>query len=166
MNEWPKDIIFPSTAKLAKEKKFELYGYGYYTHYLTTKVDEQDGTSGPFGWKKDECTYDSSYFGNNWNESDYSNETWVCYAAPTQAILAKWLREEHGVHILIIPTVTADWTHKTIKVLSKLDNDVINGIKKVSDLPPYKEVCGEDFSTYELALEDALKEVLNTINIK
>lgn len=76
--------------------------------------------------------------------------------APTQYFLSDWLRNEFGYHILIIPTVTGDWTYKTIKVVSRQDNDAINGIKDVSDLPPYKEVCGYDFQTHEMALEHAL----------
>lgn len=76
----------------------------------------------------------------------------------------KWLREKHGVHIVIIPTVTTNWTYKTVRVMSEIDDDVILGLKSVSELPPYTEVCGYDFNTYEDALEDAIKETLKTIN--
>ena len=85
------------------------------------------------------------------------------YSAPTQSLLLKWLREKHGIHILVIPTITSDWTYKTITVTSERDNDVILGIKSVSDLPPYTEVCGEDFRTYEDALENGLIESLKLI---
>jgi|AntRauTorcE11897_2_1112592.scaffolds.fasta_scaffold01327_13 hypothetical protein len=72
---------------------------------------------------------------------------------PTQSVLHKWLREKHGIYICIIPTVTASWTFKTITVISERD----------SDLPPYKNVSGEYFSTYEEALETGLLEVLSLI---
>ena len=82
---------------------------------------------------------------------------------PTQTLLQRWIRETHGIHIVIIPTVTSFWTYKTVTVISDRDDDVIKGIKSVSDLPPYKEVCGYDFNTYEDALEDALFEALKLI---
>ena len=85
------------------------------------------------------------------------------FFAPTQSLLAKWLREIHGIHILVIPTVTAAWTFKTVTVLSKRDNDIITGIKSVSDLPPYKGVHGYDYALFEDALEEALKESLTLI---
>ena len=88
----------------------------------------------------------------------------ICYnEAPTQSLLHKCLREKHGIHILVIPTVTSDWTFKTIRVISEIDNDVISGLKSVSDLPPYQDVCGHDYSTYEEALENGLLEALKLI---
>lgn len=83
--------------------------------------------------------------------------------APTQSLLQKWLREEHGIHIILIPTITSDWTYKTTTVISERDNDVILGIKSVGDLPPYEGVFGEDFSTYEATLENALQAALKLI---
>lgn len=83
--------------------------------------------------------------------------------APTQSLLQRWLREKHGHHIMVIPTVTANWTYHTVRVIADIDNDVIVGLKSVSELPPFKGVCGEDFSTFELALEAALKETLKNI---
>lgn len=83
--------------------------------------------------------------------------------APTQSIVQRYLREKRGIHIVIIPTATASWTYKTVTVLSERDDDVIIGIKDVSEVPPYTEVCGYDFNTYEDALEDALQESLKLI---
>lgn len=83
----------------------------------------------------------------------------------TQSLLQKWLREIHGIHIVLIPTITSSWTYKIITVTSKRDDEVILGIKSVSDLPPYKKVCGYDFSTYEEALEVGLVEGLKLIKI-
>ena len=84
-------------------------------------------------------------------------------SAPTQSLLQKWLREEHGIHIVVIPTVTSDWTFKTVRVLSKIDHDVIKGIKSISELPPYNNVHGYDYTTYEEALEQGLLEALKLI---
>ena len=102
------------------------------------------------------------YYEDNGGDTPNSS-TYQIKHYPTQSLLQKWLREQHGIHILIIPTITANWTYKTMNVISERDNDVIMGIKSVSDIPPYKEVCAEDFSTYELALEACLQETLKLI---
>lgn len=96
--------------------------------------------------------------------TNINNQFGELFSAPTQSLLQKWLREIHGIHIILIPTITSSWTYKTITVISKRDNEVILGIKSVSDLPPYKEVCGYDFSTYEEALEVGLLTGLSLIN--
>lgn len=85
-------------------------------------------------------------------------------SAPTQSLLQKWIREKHGIHIVIIPTIESFWTYKTVTVISEKDSGIIKGISSVSDLPPYIDVCGYDFSTYETALEDALFESLNQLS--
>ena len=104
------------------------------------------------------------YLINNYNKKGFSsnlnNDIEYYYKL---CELQKWLRETYGIHIVIIPTVTSFWTYKTVTVISDRDDDVIKGIKSVSDLPPYKEVCGYDFNVYEDALEDALFEALKLI---
>ena len=97
------------------------------------------------------------------NGIDDSDGICGAYGFPTQSLLQRWIRDIHGIHIIIIPTVTSSWTYKTVSVISQRDDDVINGIKSVSDLPPYKEVCGYDFNTFEDALEDALFESLKLV---
>ena len=131
-------LIKLETARLAKEKGFD----GLVLFY-------QNPIHGVVTIKGGAC--DMNSFGTNY------------YSLPTQSLLQKWLREKFGYHVVIIPTVTSNWTFKTIKVLSEMDNDVISGLKSVSDLPPYKEVSGIDFSTYELALEEGLIEILKQI---
>lgn len=136
-------VITFETAKIAKEKEIRLE---------TTIAYDLEGNLGnyfdivnepPFNWEEDEIDYDA-----------------LRYPAYTQSILQKYLREVHGIHLVIIPTETANWTYKVITVLSERDN-----IISVSDLPPYKEVCGEDFSTYDDAFEAGLKEELKQINL-
>lgn len=97
---------------------------------------------------------------DNWNSDSYIK----CYSRPEQWQVCEWLRIKHGIWILIIPTVTSNWTYKTIRVIGEVDNDVISGLKSVSDLPPYKDVCGYDFSTpqeaYSAAFDCILKELI------
>jgi hypothetical protein len=59
------------------------------------------------------------------SNSDLSDHN---YTAPTQSELQRWLREKYGIHIVLIPTVTSNWTYKTITIMSERDNDVIIGI--------------------------------------
>lgn len=149
-------LITFETAKLAKEKGFnipqnKMYSYGKDMFEYIDKVRFYDGI-------KYECS-ETPY---NWND-DKSPTSTKYFSAPTQSLLQKWLREKHGIHIVLIPTINAAWTYKTTTVLSERDEEVIIGIKDVGDLPPYKNVCGEDFSTYEKALERGLQEALKLI---
>lgn len=154
-------LITFKTAKLAKEVGFKEGVHGYFVHYITEQIDSEHGKSGSFGWERDELTFDDSYMVNgDKNLGDFSCEDYQCYSRPTQSLLQKFLREIHGYHIVIIPTITSNWTFKIVKVISEADNDYISGIKSVSDMPPYKEVSGYDFSTYEDALEEGLYEAL------
>lgn len=133
-------LISFETAKLAKEKGFEeKTDKGYHRH----------GTEEDF---KPLLL---------WRDSE-EGEPEFGYV-PTQSLLQRWLREKYGYHICIIPTVTSSWTFKSINVISEKDNDVIVGLKSVSELPPYKEVNGYDYSTYEEALEFGLREVLRSM---
>lgn len=135
-----KELVTFKTAKLAKEKGFNT-----------------------------SCWY---YYGTYPNESDTLNESGVkldvntsswAISAPEQWMLHKWLREKHGRHVICIPTVTASWTFKILRIIEEVDDDVIIGNKYVSDLPPYKEVHGYDYSTYEQALEEGMIEHLKQI---
>jgi hypothetical protein len=65
---------------------------------------------------------------------------------PTQALLQKWLREEHNIHIMIFPSL--DLTEYYVDVISKEDRTFI-------DTP---------HNTYEEALEQGLVEALELIN--
>jgi len=145
-------IITFKTAKLAKDKGFNLNSQAFY------------GCDDPVSGESNKLILRDWEKWINFGKEDSTQDGTAIYSAPTQSLLQKWLREVHGIHIVIIPTVTSYWTYKTLTVLSERDNDIIKGIKSVSDLPPYDNVCGEDFSTYELALEDALQKSLILIN--
>lgn len=74
-------------------------------------------------------------------------------------------RENHGLHPIIIPTITGDWTFKILRVLSKKDYDYLSGrVPEPPEQPPYKNVHAYDYSTHDKALEVALKEMLKMIN--
>ncbi len=77
-------LIEFETAKLAKEKGFELNSCSYYElvkkgQYRWKFIDEEDDLG-------------------TWVNEDPKNRI----AAPTQSLLQKWLREEHKEHIKVV----------------------------------------------------------------
>lgn len=84
-------------------------------------------------------------------------------AAPTQSLLQRWLREEKG----IIIDVVLDWEYNVSIDIGKIryqyrigsiDRMTIEGGIKTKGL-----VFDKRFTTYELALEDALKYALEIL---
>lgn len=71
--------------------------------------------------------------------------------APTQSLLQKWLREEMRIHMAVFPNITN--TFKFFYVVYNKGNKFWN--------PIY--IAHNDFNTYELALENALKYVLENL---
>jgi hypothetical protein len=75
---------------------------------------------------------------------DWSKDKFT--VAPTQSLLQRWLREEKGLHITVPFDNNEFWWQ--IKILANGDSE-------------YSEALG--FSTYELALKDALKYALENL---
>lgn len=128
-------IISIETAKIAKAKDFREKCYQAYDWSAAYPFDQHTGY-------------------NDWNKFGE-----VSASAPTQSLLAKWLREIHGWYVIIIPTVTMCWTFKIFKVWKK-DFDI--DVKEI-EKPPYSGVHAYDYSTYEEAMEEALKEMLSQL---
>ena len=103
------------TAKLAKEKGFnEILSY----HYDKTGIIQNVTT-------------------NN-EKLDYG------YSAPTQSLLAKWLREEHNIHLIAYKNINIDgydWCFITT-----------DGITNINSYKTYEEA-------YEIGLQEALKVI-------
>lgn len=73
-------LISFETAKLAKEKKFDiLCEHSFSEHNSAIQENNQNGF-------------------RNWNK-EYKNS----YSRPTQSLLQKWLREVHGTIIYVVP---------------------------------------------------------------
>lgn len=83
-------------------------------------------------------------------EKGYNPETLRC-SFPYQEELQEWLRNEHNLHIVIIPTITCFWTYKIITLAGDIEQ------------PPYRGVDASDYNTYEDALEAGLQEMLSAI---
>ena len=141
-------LVSFQVAKLAKEKGFDLYQNYFYT--------EEDGL----------CSIGSdgeilNIYDENLNQIDYrydcNGDFWFNdegdvfytpekYLAPTQSLLAKWLREEHKMHIVIMPCIIPSNEVKYYIFKGKLKWD-----------------WAELFDTYEEALEFGLLETLKLI---
>ena len=99
------------------------------------------------------------------NEYDDEYEVGCCYpiqfipdylptiTAPTQSLLQRWLREEKKIHMAVFPNIT-----NAFKVYYIVYNKGDKFWK-----PIY--ITHSDFTTYELALEDALKYALENLVI-
>jgi len=136
------------TAKLAKEKGFDLEIKGTIIEYLTDKKDSEHGYSGSFGWRKGEIEYDSGYIINN-GTHDYTCENYTCYAHPTQSTLQAWLRDEHSYHIALDYGILCDkWSYHIYKIVGS--SDVI-------------EESEFQYEKYEDALEVGLQMVLKLL---
>jgi len=156
------------TAKLAKEKGNHVAGYGFYTEYLVNKKDkEYPEGGGPFSMKRGEVEFDDSYFMNDHPAADNSNKNYKQYAAPTQALLARWLREAHGIQVYAVSGTlsgTVDGARKYkdyvvhVCVASSRDNEVGRVVQTAVN-----DARDEEFQTYEAALEFGLREALKNI---
>lgn len=80
----------------------------------------------------------------------------IDYRFITQSLLHKWLRENHFLYCIIIPTITGDWSYKVIDIQCNPEHKI--------ERPPYNNVNEFDYSSYEEALEMALQESLKIIN--
>ena len=144
------------TANLAFEKGFEQNTLAYY--YKKDKVKDENQELGNYcigdlGSHTD-CYLDAK---RRWKDNDLGIEI---IPAPTLEQLHEWLIYTHGIYIIVIPTVTANWTYHSVKVVSKVDEFVIKGIESVSDLPLYTKVSGEDFDTNRDALETGIYQAM------
>jgi len=97
-------------AKLLKEKNFDVECRSYYELALNSQENEQDGYSGPFGWKEGGLNTQSDYFINNYNGLDFSNKNWYLCARPEQWQVVEWLRINHGIWVTV-GNVFSEYTH-------------------------------------------------------
>ena len=114
------------TAKIAKEKRFP---------------QEPNRRKVPYYNYKGEFNGDVTDFLRKYlREEDTSDVESV--SAPTQSLLAKWLREEHNIHLIAYKNINIDgydWCFITT-----------DGITNINSYKTYEEA-------YEIGLQEALK---------
>lgn len=98
-------LITFKTAKLAKEKKFNIECFNYY----------QD--SHRAGVKSINSPITNSLIDELHEEDKYCI---IFYTAPSQSVLQKWLREEHNIDILINKTISGIYYYIIWKGSTKL----------------------------------------------
>jgi len=135
-------LITFETAELAKEKGFDEESLYFY---------EGDDTGNSY---KDLYRTDRAPGVNCGEKSKNSLNRFNC-AAPTQSLLQKWLREKHGIFLIISLDITNSWIW-----------EIRSGYPEASY---NKETIysGNSYQRYEEALENALQKALTLIkNIK
>ena len=138
------EIITIKTARLLKEKGFDIAGVNVYTEYH--KTHKSDNPS--FAMKKGEIEFDSSfYFINNHHGCDYSNKNYTMYSAPTQSLVQRWIREKHNLIILVGFYDTDDENNYFYSLIGH----------------PRELQEDEYYKTYEEAMEIGLYRVLSEI---
>lgn len=93
------------TAKLAKEKGFQLGSSNSYCQYHTDYNYDND-PSHRESYKKGQIQFlmDSFMINDEKEIGDFSNEYYTLYEAPSQTLLQKWLREKHNIDVYIVPS--------------------------------------------------------------
>ncbi len=134
-------------AKKLKDKKFTEECMGYYDYAKTAQHNEQDGYSGPFGWRKGECNFNKEYFYNGCLK-DISNENWENVAAPLWQQVIEWFREKHQIFIEV-EKITFNNDCYLAKVRKFNKN---NKLVRASNYDDYKT----HYKTMEMAVKKAL----------
>lgn len=87
------DYVSYEVAKLLKEKKFNT---PLLTFYITDKEKKEDD-------------FQTMYFTDDAIDNNHSE---LCFIAPTQAMVMKWLREKYNIYISIQPDFPSDKDYK------------------------------------------------------
>ena len=88
-----KEFVSYELALKLKQLGFVDECMAYYTISLTEVEHKEDGTTGPFGWKKGEVFFEKRFFKNNSQGIDRSNEDWLEVGAPLFQQAFRWFRE-------------------------------------------------------------------------
>lgn len=138
--------ILLETAKLAKEKGFNI---PIYHHYSENPVNDLQLLVYP----------DNPQVGMGWKLTNYNSNDWVFnkWSAPSQSLLQKWLRDVKNIHITIdIVNLGSDeytWTLYDLYEEKRIKESFVGAGNSYHGT----------FNTYEEALEDALVESLKII---
>ena len=125
-------LITFETAKLAKEKGFNIF-----TDVCFANTPNSDDKQ----YKKIKLHHSHSVG----SVDSFGNILTLVAYAPTQSLLAKWLREEHNIHLIAYKNINIDgydWCFITT-----------DGITNINSYKTYEDA-------YEIGLQEALKYIL------
>ena len=146
-------LISFETAKLAKEKKFDIQCIHGFVEDTSKSLSK--GISEEFYWELGERPNDN-YFKNLLH---YDQKDLFFYSRPTQSLLQKWLREEHNIHIEVWKMSGHFRARRFEEFTEKINFD-----GKVKDIIRHHKYSSYlDGNTYEEALEKGLQEALKLI---
>ena len=140
-------IVSLETAKLAKEKGFNVPSFGLYCVECDENKNEDDSLVNYYE--------DDFYKLKNHNDEENQKGSHHMYSAPTQSMLQKWLREKHFVYVTALPSYTDNSDSK--KCYFEIAHK--RRLMQMGDIYSY-------FNTYEEALEAGLREALRLVNNK
>lgn len=133
-------LITFETAALAKNKSFNNGSYTIFNHQQIDSIED----------------FKTFNKGNGYSYKENTN-----VERPTQTLLQKWLREVHNIHVQPFYHSNTISTREIKPELEIVQVFAKDGITK-SILPP--SLKGEEFNTYEEALESGLQAALKLIN--
>ena len=155
-------LVSYEIAVLAKEKRFDELVPFFYTEksdlYRFSECEmfygllsKEEDLNHYIQNSKEFRLYDQQNKIHILNKVEYNAKTilTVKCTAPTQALLQKWLREKHNIHI-IVQTGINDKIWYSFQLLQISNNTILLDKKEM-------------YNTYEEALETALKESLSLI---
>lgn len=129
----PKYVTFEQ-AKLLKEKGFHETTFSYF------KISEEHIFNKFPDYEQDP---------DDWNNNSYLD----CYSRPEQWQVVEWLRVNHSLFIIPLPTIEGYYCYKIIDV--QLDPE------KIIERPPYNNVDGVDYKLPEEAYSAAFDYIKN-----
>ena len=135
------------TANLAKEKGFNINGQDVFDLKNNNKIINFKDLAVQEFIEDVETGYRDkalNYLKENINRTDDNSDEEYYLLAPTQSLLAKWLREKHNIHLIAYKNINIDgydWCYITT-----------DGITNINS-----------YKTYEEALEAGLQEALKLI---
>lgn len=120
-----------------------------------SKEFEQLDELGLFKWLREErilnffcCRNVTAEFLDNLSISDI-------HRTVINACAFRWFREKHNLYGIIIPTVTMNWTFKTM-----------TAVIGMVEVPPYSHVDAYDYSSREEAEFECLKKLIELVKNK
>lgn len=146
------ELVTFETAKLAKEKGFDIPIFNYYNidgvaHDGYIHLNIANDGDGYFDIMDNDIQLLN--FNENISFGEYECFGVVC-SAPTQSFLQRWLREKYNIHVHVRYVVDEDINKYRVNVMLHTGTT--------------EEYC-EIYFTYEEALEIGLQEALKLINI-
>ena len=141
-------LITFKTAKLAKEKGFDIPVINYYTSI--NKYNRKNNLSYSEGYQTERLQY------SNWNDGQGSYPTMseeVECSAPTQSLLQKWLRDKHKIHAFAHPLENLN------SFLAIVDAETPSSFERLY-------ISDNEYNKFENALERSLKEGLKLLKDK